>query len=302
MRSLLVFGSINLDLVIRVPRLPQPGETLMGGALRLAPGGKGANQAHAAARYGVPVRLAGAVGDDDFAGIALAGLQHGAVDLRAVRRLRGAATGVATIHVADDGENAIVVSPGANEAPCADWIGAQGAADTSVLLLQMEVPAAQSLALARRVKGCGGRVLWNLAPAHGLAGLDTACIDWLVVNRHELQALAASRGLEAPTPEACIERVAAATGCTVIATLGAQGALACTPSGARGTAAALPVAVCDTTGAGDTFCGVLAAAFHEGAGLDDALAHATAAASLACRQHGVQAAQPTRAEIEGAVR
>lgn len=302
MSALLVFGSINLDIAVRVPCLPQAGETSMGGALRFSPGGKGANQAHAAARYGAAVRLVGAVGDDDFATAALGRLALATVDMSGVRRVPGAATGVALIQVADDGENTIVVAAGANDEARAAWVGDEVVARTRVLLLQLEAPPAQSLELARRVKACGGRVMWNFAPMREPAGLEPGCIDWLVVNRGELLALARAMGLEASSPDAALGQVAARARCTVIVTLGAQGAVACSPAGERIEVAGLPTPVVDTTGAGDTFCGVLAAALDELGDLRGALLRANAAASLACRAAGAQDAQPGRADIEAAVR
>jgi ribokinase len=302
LKSLLVFGSINLDISTRVRRLPLPGETLMGSDLHVSPGGKGANQAHAARLFCAPVRMVGAVGDDAFAQAALVDLERSGTHLSGVRRLRSAATGVATISVMPDGENSIVVAPGANDEVRCEWVGDEVVAATSLLLLQLEVPPAESMALARRVKARGGRVMWNLAPARSLSAVDATCVDWLVVNRTELAALAATLGLDASQPEACAGRIATTSGCTVIVTLGAGGAIACLPQGGRIGVEALPTQATDATGAGDTFCGVLAAALHEGYGIHSALIHANAAASLACRRAGAQSAQPVRREIEEAIR
>ena len=174
-RALLVFGSINLDLSLPVPRLPAVGETLLGGAALLSPGGKGANQAHAARRYGAVVRMAGAVGADALADAALAGLKAAGVDLTGVRRLPGEATGVALIQVTPGGDNAIAVGPGANARVKAADVDDAALAGVE-LLLQGEVPLAESMALARRAKARGARVTLNLAPAHEASALDPAAI------------------------------------------------------------------------------------------------------------------------------
>lgn len=294
MRPLLVFGSINLDLSLPVPRLPALGETLLGGAALLSPGGKGANQAHAARRYGADVRMAGAVGDDALADAALAGLKAAGVDLAGVRRRPGAATGVALIHVTPAGDNAIAVGPGVNaQVRAADVHDA--ALQGADLLLQGEVPLVESMALARRARAAGARVTLNLAPAHEAAALDPLAIDRLVVNEVELQMLTGASDVGDADRQA--RRWAARHGVSVVVTRGAAGALLQRPDGTALAVPAPPTAVVDTTGAGDTFCGVLAAALALDEPLAQALQRAVLAASWACRRPGAQAAQPDRAEV-----
>jgi len=313
---LLVFGSINLDLVVPVATLPRPGETVLGGALLTGPGGKGANQAHAAQRYlaapGAPVastgrvRLVGAVGADAFAEPALAGLQAAAVDLAGVRREAGCATGVALISVRSTGDNSIVVAPGANGRPQAAWVDEGLLAASEALLLQMELPPEQSLALAVRARQRGLPVLLNAAPWVPGLQLPAGLLDWLIVNEGELVQAAMAHGLGSEAAlridaAATAVRLAGALRCAVLLTLGGQGALLADAGGVTARAGAPPVVVVDTTGAGDTCCGVFAAALAEGRPAADALRRAVVAASLACTRWGAQSAQPLRAEIDAAL-
>ncbi|MFY7778367.1 MAG: ribokinase, partial [Elstera sp.] len=184
-----VFGSINLDLVVRAPHLPAPGETVLGGAFAAHPGGKGANQALAAQRAGGRVRLFGAVGSDSFADPALLLLRAGGVDLTGVRALPETATGIALIAVdTQTAENQILVAPGANGAVTADWLPPLGPQD--ILLVQGELPFAETLRAVRSAKRSGARVVWNLAPVPADLPTDLVdLIDLLVVNEGEAAAL-----------------------------------------------------------------------------------------------------------------
>jgi ribokinase len=293
-----VFGSINTDLVTRVGAIPKPGETVHGSDYALCPGGKGANQALAARRAGAGVRMIGAVGDDGMGRVALTELEKAGVDLSSVAR-RSGTTGVAIITVDRKGENTIVISPGANATVKASQLsGGFGGGDT--LLLQMEVPFAESQAVAKIAREAGARVVLSLAPFSPLAPEDLAAISILVVNEHEAADLARHLGLQASGAKAVVTALAKRLGRTVIATLGADGAIA---SGEDGTVSVPAIAVTpvDTTGAGDTFCGVLAAFLDEGANLETALRYAAAAGSLACTKEGAQPSFPARSEIERAV-
>lgn len=312
---LMVFGSINADLAVHVPRLPQPGETLLGDSLRISPGGKGANQAHAARRFGLATRLVGAVGDDAFAEPALAGLRAAGVDLQSVRRLPKQASGVACINVAASGENSIVVAPGANALPRAAWVDDAALTPCRALLLQMEVPPDESFALARRMRQQGGLVLLNAAPWIG-AALQPGLLDWLIVNAGELQAaclqlglgpgLGQGSGLDRPLQQA--QALAGALACRVLLTQGAEGASIVGAAEGSNPATllhqpALPgLHIVDTTGAGDTCAGVFAAALCDGLPEAQALALAVAAAGLACEGEGAQSPQPARPAIEAALK
>jgi len=286
---IVVFGSVNLDLVARVARLPRPGETLAGRAFSASPGGKGANQALAAHRAGAEVALFGAVGRDTFATAALALLREAGVQLEGLKEA-DAPTGVALIHVEDSGENAITVIAGANAHAAADSVPERLLDASTTLLLQLETPASEGLALARRVRARGGRVVLNPAPAAPLGAGWLDVIDVLVANEDEAETLALALGL----PEAA-EGFAAALWSrhhiVTIVTLGANGALAAARN-VRCSVPALPVRCIDSVGAGDAFVGVLAAALDRGTTLPQALVQGAAAGALACTREGAQPSLP----------
>ncbi|MCX5518684.1 ribokinase [Kaistia defluvii] len=292
-----VFGSINIDLVSRTARLPRPGETVPGSEYQLIPGGKGANQALAARRAGARVKMIGAVGDDEMAATALAELEAGGVDLSGVQR-RGKTTGMAVITVDDHAENTIVLSPGANARLKATDLpsGSIGAGDT--LLLQMETPFAETLAAARAAKAAGARVILSIAPFLPIEREAFADIDMILVNETEAADLARHLGLlPGSTGAETVASLAGELKRTVIATLGPDGAVAATGEDTI-SVPALQVVPVDTTGAGDTFCGVLAALLDEGADLATAMRHAAVAGSLACAKPGAQPSFPLREAIE----
>ncbi len=185
-----VFGSVNLDLVARVPRFPQPGETLAAESFAMYPGGKGGNQALAAARAGAAVAMVGAVGRDAFAAAALADLRAGGVDLDAMRSVDDR-TGLALIGVAASGENTIVVIAGANACADAGDVAPERLQPSTLVVLQQEIPAAANLALARRARAAGARVVLNAAPAREPDPALLALVDVIVVNETEMRALAA---------------------------------------------------------------------------------------------------------------
>lgn len=297
---LTVFGSINVDIAVTVPRLPRAGETQLGGEATTSPGGKGANQAHAARLFGVDTQLFGGVGNDSFAEPALASLRAAGVDLAGVQALAGSATGMACIAVSADGENSIVVAPGANAFAHADWVTDTTLARTGFLLLQMEVPFAQSLALARRARALGRTVMLNAAPMVD-PGIPADAIDWLIVNKIELGQICAARSIHGIDSIEQASLLAHHLEVDVALTLGAEGAAIAGRDGRRLTCRALQGPVVDTTGAGDTFAGVLAAALSCGQPEAQALHCAVVAASLSCRRTGAQSAQPTRSQIDAAL-
>ncbi len=293
-----VFGSINVDMVTRVKRIPRPGETVHGTDYSLIPGGKGANQALAACRAGAAVRLVGAVGNDDFSLMALRELEAGGVDLTAVTHRIGT-TGVAIITVDEGGENTIVLSPGANARANAADIPETAFSAGDTLLLQMEVPLAQNYTAAALARAAGARTILSLAPYAPLSPDELAAFDMVIVNEHEAADLARHLAVADGTSEETVTALAEALGRTVIATLGPDGAVAA--DGAEVIRVpALKVTPVDTTGAGDTFCGVLAAWLDEGASFRTALARAAVAGSLAVTKEGAQPSFPTRAEIQDA--
>lgn len=302
---LLVFGSINFDIVIRVPHLPAPGETVLGEDAAHEPGGKGANQAHAARLFGTPVLFVGAIGEDPFGAQALHRLHTARVDLSGVRTLGGVASGLACISVSPSGENAIAVAPGANRHVASDWVEDATIAQCKALLVQGEVPIPETLALARRVRQGGGIVIMNPAPmpAHPL---PAGAVDWLVVNQTEVAQLCANLGIPEGDRLKRGHQLAHHQQCNVLMTLGADGALLVRRDGRHVHCPALAGAavdadvgkVVDTTGAGDTLAGVFAAALAEGVPDEQALRYAIVASGLSCRRHGAQSAQPSRALIE----
>jgi ribokinase len=293
---IVVFGSINVDLVTRVQRTPGPGETVRGSDYALIPGGKGANQALAARRAGAKVRMFGAIGYDAFADTALLELKPAGVDLTAVARLPHT-TGLALITVDEKGENAIVLAPGANAAASAASIPADAFGPRDTLLLQMEVPFAENLAAAKAARAAGTRIILSLAPYTALAAEDIAAFDIIIVNEHEAADLAHHLGVSAKGADATATALARRLGRTVITTLGAEGAVA-VHDGSLIRVPALPVTPVDTTGAGDCFCGVLAACLDEGADMRAAMTKAAVAGSLATIKPGAQPSFPTRREIE----
>jgi len=286
--AIAVVGSLNLDLVVRVPRLPGPGETVSGDDVFRNPGGKGANQAVAAARLGRRVAMVGCVGDDEAGRELLASLEADGVDRSRVRVVDGAPTGTAFITVGDDGENQIVVSPGANARLTPDDVAAAGTAlaAAAVTLLQLEV-ALETVAAAART--AGGKVVLNPAPVRALPSALLGEVDVLVPNRVELAQLAAGR---APaTVEEAAELAGRLPARAVVVTLGADGALVVEPGRARHVPA-VPVRPVDTTAAGDAFCGRLADALAAGAALEDAARRAVRVAAAACLRRGAQGPSP----------
>jgi ribokinase len=294
-----VFGSINLDLIGSVARLPRPGETVPGNAFSTAPGGKGANQALAAKRAGAAVRMVGAVGTDEFADLALALLRQGGVDLSAVRAAPGP-TGVALILVEAGGENVIAVIPGGNGAVSEADAEALEFQPDDVLLLQLEVPVPAMAAAARRARSAGARVILNYAPFRDDALALVRQATHLVINETECAMLADALGIAKGSIEARGRALSAQTKVTVIVTLGRDGVVAI-EGGAVISAEALAVEAIDTVGAGDTFCGYVAAALAEAQPLERALSMSAAAGSLACTKSGAQPSIPRRGEVEAAL-
>lgn len=294
-----VIGSINLDLIATVERLPKPGETVPGSGFGTAAGGKGANQALAAARAGARVRMIGAVGDDAFATEALALLDRGGVDLSGVARA-GEPTGTALILVGADGENMIAVVPGANGTVDATAVDALRLDEGDHLLLQHEIPLAtveRALDAAREAKAVS---ILNTAPFRIEAAPLLEKADHVIANETEFDLYAAALALEGPDREARMRDFCSKTGRTVMVTLGGDGVVAATPQGIV-RAEALRVSPVDTVGAGDTFCGYLAAGLAEGLPLADAMHRAAAAGSLACLKPGAQPSIPLAAEVAAAL-
>ncbi len=291
---IVVFGSINADLIFSLAELPGPGQTLLAQGMRMEAGGKGANQAVAAALDGASVAMVGAVGKDGLADAALSGLISARVDLSRVVRLP-APTGCATVCTDSHGRNQIVVALGANAAARAaqaeDALLGQGV----TLLTQMEADPDETAALIRRAHARGVRTVHNLAPAAALDRAVLALLDVLVVNEHEAEWLADDIGSSGADAAA----LSAVLGNTVIRTMGGAG-VEWDGSAGRGYLPATDVVVRDSTAAGDCFVGVLAASLDRGATLAAAIERANRAAGLACTREGSQRSLPDATMIAGA--
>jgi ribokinase len=296
---IVVFGSINIDLVTQVERLPGAGETVLGPDYAIHPGGKGANQALAARRAGAAVTLVGATGRDAFGETALALLAADGVELGPVARI-DAPTGAAFIAIDREGANQIVVAAGANAGARPDALRQMPLGSGDILLLQREVPEAACLDAARLMKQAGGRVILNLAPAGAPSPALLDLVDTLIVNEHEALVLAQSLEWPERDPDDIARRLDAERGIIGIVTLGAAGVVGW-QSGVRRRLAAPQVAVVDTVAAGDSFTGAFAAALAAGYGLSGALQRGLAAGSLACTQAGAQPSIPRAAEITALV-
>ncbi len=301
---ILVYGSINIDLVARVTSIPRPGETVLSPRYDTLFGGKGGNQAIAAARASLPgrVAIAASIGDDAFGRAARDNLLRNGVAVDHVT-IGHESTGCAFITVDQQGENAITVASGANATLTEASAQAYAMGGTTVAVFQMEVPFPGALMVARRVRASGGRVVWNFAPAPpAFPASDLSNLlevtDVFVVNEHEALAAAAILGRGTDNIEDAGADLARTGGCICVVTAGARGAFAFHPDGRREVAAAEPIRPVDTTGAGDTFVGILASGLDEDIPFGAALARACRGASLACLAHGAQAGMPTREHLD----
>lgn len=293
-----VLGSINMDLVVRTPRLPAAGETILGGPFESFPGGKGANQAVAAARMGAPVMMIGCIGADSYGEQMRDVLVGEKVDVSNVAQRADAATGVALITVDDEhGENTIVVAGGANlTLTPVDVNTARSAIEAAdILLMQLEIPLEAVAHAAAIARGAGVRILLNAAPAVKLPDALLAGVDVLIVNRGEAALLAGADAEDDPAGVAT--HLAGVVRDASVITLGAEGALICDDEKTRRIPAAF-VRPIDTVGAGDAFAGALAAALARGTDLDEAGRLASAAGALATTRRGAIPSLPRADEAQ----
>jgi ribokinase len=302
--SIVVIGSLNMDFVIAVERLPLPGETILGSHFRTIPGGKGANQAHAAAKLaieGTAVRMVGLVGMDSFGNALKANLRDVGVDVRGVVDTVAEATGVACIHVDDAGQNSITVVPGANgvlsssDVHSASWVFQ----DAKCVLLQLEVPIEAVAAGLREARRMGAISILDPAPARALGKDILELVDIATPNENEACVLAGVPPKRvSPGDAAALGNKIRELGVrSVILKLGDQGCVYCGVDGTFVTPA-FPVRAVDSTAAGDTFNAALAVALVEGAGMERALRFANAAAAISVTRAGAQTSAPARAEVE----
>ncbi|MFF4544312.1 ribokinase [Streptomyces sp. NPDC001406] len=292
MTHIAVLGSLNMDLVAYVEKAPQPGETVTGREFRTIPGGKGANQAIAAARAGATVSMIGAVGNDIFGTRLRDTLEHSGVDTDDLRTMEGS-SGTAHIVVDDEGGNSIVVVPGANGTVDHLSPGDEGViASADALLLQLEIPMAAVLAGAEAARRHGVRTILTPAPAQPLPDGLLAATDLLVPNEHEATALT-GRPDPREAADVLLDRVP-----EVVVTLGAAGCLYLTRGAEPLVVPAPRVTAVDSTGAGDTFVGALAVALGEERPIREALKWAAAAAAVSVQREGASTSMPYRPEIE----
>ena len=297
--KVVVFGSLNMDLVVRVPRMPQAGETLSAHGFLTNPGGKGANQAVACARQGGRVVMVGRVGDDGFGAQLRTAVVAQGVNAAGVATTPGVSTGVAMIMVDDSAQNCIAVVPGANASVSVEDAEAMRdqLADAGLLLLQLEVPMASVLRAASIAKEAGCTVLLNPAPAQALPEELWPLLDILVLNETEAQLLSGLSVVDVHNAVDAAALLRRRGPRDVIVTLGEQGVVWASATGIRHFAARKVQAV-DTTAAGDTFIGALGALLVEGRPMEEALAHAIRAAAICVTRAGAQASMPSREEVE----
>lgn len=289
---LIVFGSVNADLLFKVETLPRPGETVLCPDYAFAPGGKGSNQAAAAAKAGAQTLFVGHLGDDAYGPIVRNLLVDAGIDCNHLA-ISDKPTAIAVIGVDDAGENSIIVASGANLATNTGQLS-EGLLQTgSTLLCQNEITKAENFKALKLGRECGATTLLNLAPASPVPDDVLECVDYLVVNEIEVEMLA---GAGLPPLDAA-KQLVARFGLTCVVTLGAQGTIAVSPNGSW-QVGTLSVEAVDTTGAGDAFVGVLAACLDEGMAFEQCLKRASVGAALACEKIGAQTSQPDRKTIE----
>jgi ribokinase len=304
---IVIIGSINMDLVLRVPRMPLPGETITGGEFRTIPGGKGANQAVACARLcsaGMPVAMIGCLGDDAFGQQLRAALRADGVNDHHISTIAGSASGIASIQVDDNGQNSIVLAAGANHALSPAHIDAARdlIAQAQIVVLQLETPLAtvqHAIALARSL---GKTVVLNPAPAQALPPALLAQVDYLIPNEIEAAMLAgvASLGADEQQLRDLVSRLRAHGSSKLLITLGSKGvyaALDATPEAGGQHFPAQVTKAIDTTAAGDTFIGGFVAALAEGRSEAEAIAYGQRAAALSVARTGAQTSIPYRREL-----
>lgn len=293
-----VVGSANVDLIASVPVLPTPGETVLGTGLLRAPGGKGANQAVAAARAGSDVTFIGRLGNDEYGKALLQAMDSAGVGIERVRIDPAHPTGIALITVDAGGENEIVVIPGANaEVSPEDVHAARNAiaASTSVIV-QLEIPMGTVRYVANIASELDTRIILNAAPAQSIDPEILRNVDILVANEHEIASLT---GMGVPIDPATSAGLLTSTGVkAVVLTLGTQGVVIVQADEPNVEIPAFPVTAIDTTGAGDTFVGNLAHGLDTGRSLTEAARFASAAAALSVRKRGAQPSMPAGLETE----
>lgn len=296
MADVLVVGSLNADLVVKSPRFPQPGETISGEDLQIIPGGKGANQAVAAARQGVKTAMLGRVGSDSFAPFLVDNLKSNQVDTSHVT-VDSSATGTAIIVVDANGQNSIVLSPGANGNVSPVDVDSASFSNSKLLLLQLEIPTLTVLHAAQQARANGLTVILNPAPAKALPAELISSVDILIPNESELSLLTGLPVNDVASAEKAAKEILKQGVKTVIVTLGSKGALLVTDTQVT-QVDTYKVNVVDTTAAGDAFIGGFASAMLSGKALEDSVRYGCACGALATTKFGAQPSLPTKEEVE----
>ncbi len=302
--TILVFGSVVADMIFPLPHLPRPGETVLGGTLRVMSGGKGANQAVAAAKDGAKVAFIGAVGADALAATATAALREAGVDITGIATVPEP-TACAAVCVDAEGRNQIAQAPGANMAVTVALLPEAALGEDSILLLQMEIPPETTVEVIARAREAGALIILNLAPALPLPLETLQQVDVLVVNEVEATWLMghlgldpATRDFDEPAPLDLAVAIAAPDGISVVVTKGERGLDAISADGELISYTTPQVKARDTTGAGDCFVGVLAAGLDRELGFAESLWRAMLAATLSCTREGAAPSFPDAAETD----
>jgi ribokinase len=299
MPEIIVVGSINIDLVIQVPRFPLPGETISGSDLKLIPGGKGANQAVACARQEIRTGMVGKVGDDVFGIDLLKSLQENRIDTRGVKVQKNSSTGCALIPVASDGENSIILSPGANGKIWPEDVEAaeELIKEAKILLLQLEIPLETVLAAAQTAQKLGLEVILNPAPAADLPSELLGMVDYLIPNQTELELISGVSVQDLASTRRAANRLIEMGVKNLIVTLGEEGAFLANQD-QNLLIPGYSVQPVDTTAAGDSFIGGFAASLIKNKSLPDAVDQANLCGALAATRPGAQPSIPTLEELE----
>ena len=303
---IIIFGSLNMDIAIRVEKFPEPGETVLSKSYVHSPGGKGGNQALAAARTSnAKVALIGRVGNDDYGRTLRDELKSNGVMVSGVAYSDTAETGLAIVTRDATGENNIVVMSGANMEAIHEQVPDEILLKGNFLLMQMELPVDQTITLLERAHARGVKTILNLAPAIMLPKKALGHLDYLIVNSIEARQIAEKLHLKAENNALKLAQALAMEGqLTCIITIGKGGSVAVTKDGHAWGVPIMPLdqsLVVDITGAGDAYCGTLAAALHDGISLPEAMRRASVAGSLTCLKQGTQTAMPFSADIDAAM-
>lgn len=294
---IIVFGSINMDMVFTPERAPDAGETILMKEYLTFPGGKGANQAVAAARMGSKVRFAGCTGKDAFGQYLLDFIKGQNVDT-SLTQVSDTNTGTAIITVESNGENRIMVAAGSNLDAKASQIPSELLTTGNSILMQMETDPSEIELLAKTAKGKADRVILNLAPALPVSETTLNNIDFLILNELEIIQLGKQLGIQHSDFTDMAKEIAKKYDLTCVITLGGKGAVSFGPDGTSYSANAITIdKVVDTTGAGDAFCGTFTAMLDQGQSIEQALSTACIAGSLACTKQGAMSSYPTREEV-----